>query len=145
MQIISTIAGSDTAAYLAAVDCAERRAFHSFFDQHVIEDEDIGYIPIDEGDYILERVKHVVEGLNVHLQPFQFRRRRAASSMSFCAVCGVSFWKACSTSTRSGSLAGQITRNALDSSRTRILRTPGPTVFIGFQSSGSFPNCTSLN
>lgn len=68
MQITSTNAGSDTAAYLAAVACAERRALHSFFDQHVIEDEDIGYITIDEGDYgalpmtIIDRIVHSVPG-----------------------------------------------------------------------------------
>ena len=68
MQIISSYAGSDTAAYLAAVACAERRAFHSFFDQHVIEDDDIGYISIDEGDYgalptqLIDRVVYTVTG-----------------------------------------------------------------------------------
>jgi len=68
MQIISTYAGSDTAAYLAAVACAERRAFHSFFDQHVIEDDDIGYVSIDEGDYgalptpLIDRVVYTVTG-----------------------------------------------------------------------------------
>ena len=68
MQIISTTAGSDTAAYLAAVACAERRAFHSFFDQHVIEDDELGYIALDEGDsnalpaHLAARVVHTVHG-----------------------------------------------------------------------------------
>ncbi len=68
MQITSTNAGSDTAAYLTAIACAERRALHSFFDQHVIEDEDIGYITIDEGDYgapptqLIDRVVYTVPG-----------------------------------------------------------------------------------
>lgn len=68
MQITSTVAGTNTAAYLAAVACAERRALHSFFDQHVIEDEDIGYFTIDEGDYgalpmtLIDRVVHTVPG-----------------------------------------------------------------------------------
>lgn len=67
MQIISTVAGTDTAAYLAAIACAERRALHSYFDQHVIEEEG-GYIAIDEGDYgalpmqIIDRVVHTVPG-----------------------------------------------------------------------------------
>lgn len=67
MQIISTVAGTDTAAYLAAVACAERRALHSYFDQHVIEEEG-AYIAIDEGDYgalpmqIIDRVVHTVPG-----------------------------------------------------------------------------------
>lgn len=67
MQIISTVAGTDTAAYLAAIACAERRALHSYFDQHVIEEEE-GYIAIDEGDYgalpmqIIDRVVHTVPG-----------------------------------------------------------------------------------
>ena len=65
MQIITTIAGTDTAAYLAAIACAERRALHSYFDQHVIEDEG-RYITIDEGDYgalpmqIIDRVVYTV-------------------------------------------------------------------------------------
>ncbi|ATI80603.1 hypothetical protein [Sphingobium yanoikuyae] len=67
MQIISTVAGTDTAAYLAAVACAERRALHSYFDQHVIEEEG-AYLAIDEGDYgalpmqIIDRVVHTVPG-----------------------------------------------------------------------------------
>src|SRR3546814_13330727 len=41
MQIISN-AAADNAAYFAAVACAERRALHSYFDQHVIQDDEIG-------------------------------------------------------------------------------------------------------
>lgn len=44
------IAIMDTGHYLAAVALAERRALHSYFDQHVIED-DGRYFSIDEGDY----------------------------------------------------------------------------------------------
>lgn len=68
MQIISTAAHADAAAYLAALAFAERRALHSFFDQHVIEDGDDGFIAIDEGDYdalpmgIIDRVVHTVPG-----------------------------------------------------------------------------------
>jgi len=67
MQIISTVAGTDAAAYLAAIACAERRALHSYFDQHVIEEEG-RYVAIDEGDYgalpmqIIDRVVHTVSG-----------------------------------------------------------------------------------
>jgi len=68
MQTISTAAHADTARYLAAVAFAERRALHSFFDQHVIEDDAEGYIAIDEGDYdalpmtLIDRVVHTVPG-----------------------------------------------------------------------------------
>ncbi|MDT7533055.1 hypothetical protein OVY48_06340 [Sphingobium sp. SA2] len=68
MQTTSTVAGTDTAAYLAAVACAERRALHSFFDQHVIEDEDIGYFTIDEADYgalpttLIDRIVYTTPG-----------------------------------------------------------------------------------
>ena len=47
---------------------AERRALHSFFDQHVVEDEDLGYFALDEGDYnalpahLASRVVHTVHG-----------------------------------------------------------------------------------
>lgn len=67
MQTISNIAIADTAAYLAAVACAEQRALHSYFDQHVIEDAD-GYVAIDEGDYnalpsrLIDRIVHTVAG-----------------------------------------------------------------------------------
>lgn len=68
MQIISTAAHADTANYLAALAFAERRAFHSYFDQHVIEDERGGFTAIDEGDYdalpmtLIDRVVHTVPG-----------------------------------------------------------------------------------
>jgi hypothetical protein len=68
MQIISTSATYDHAGFMAAVACAERRAPHSYFDQHVIEDPEIGYITIDEGDYdalpitIIDRLVHTVPG-----------------------------------------------------------------------------------
>ncbi|MFL0418522.1 hypothetical protein ACH0CP_13115 [Sphingomonas sp. 179-I 2A4 NHS] len=68
MQTNSTTAYNDTAAYLAALAFAERRALHSFFDQHVIEDEMKGYVAIDEGDYgalpmaLIDRVVHTVPG-----------------------------------------------------------------------------------
>jgi hypothetical protein len=68
MQIISTAAHADTANYLAALAFAERRAFHSFFDQHVIEDAPGRYIAIDEGDYnalpmtLIDQVVHTVPG-----------------------------------------------------------------------------------
>ena len=51
MQIISTSAAADNAAFFAAIANAERRALHSYFDQHVVADEEAGYITIDEGDY----------------------------------------------------------------------------------------------
>ena len=68
MQITSTAAQNDAAAYLAAVACAERRALHSFFDQHVLEDGEAGYITIDEGDYgalpmpMIDRIVYSVPG-----------------------------------------------------------------------------------
>ena len=54
--------------YFAALDLAERRALHSFFDQHIIEDRKLGYFALDEGDYnalpahLVERVVHTVHG-----------------------------------------------------------------------------------
>jgi len=68
MQIISNIVGNDHVAYLAAVACAERRALHSFFDQHIIEAPEGGYVAVDEGDYdalpdaFIERVVHTIPG-----------------------------------------------------------------------------------
>src|SRR3546814_13199472 len=68
MQIISTSAAADNAAFFAAIANAERRALHSYFDQHVVADEEAGYITIDEGDYgelpmtIIDRIVHRVPG-----------------------------------------------------------------------------------
>src|SRR3546814_7444705 len=42
MQIISTSDAADNAAFFAAIANAERRALHSYFDQHVVADEEIG-------------------------------------------------------------------------------------------------------
>lgn len=59
----------DAQSYFAAVETAERRAQHSFFDQHVMEDESQGYVALDEGDYdvlpawALSRVVHTVHGV----------------------------------------------------------------------------------
>ncbi len=37
--------------YFEGLETAEQRALHSFFDQHVIEDDELGYRAVDEGDY----------------------------------------------------------------------------------------------
>ncbi|MBW3167496.1 hypothetical protein [Qipengyuania flava] len=42
---------SGSNSYFEALATAERRALHSFFDQHVVEDDDLGYFALDEGDY----------------------------------------------------------------------------------------------
>ncbi|RVT38671.1 hypothetical protein [Sphingobium algorifonticola] len=68
MQMISTNAAADNAAYFAAVAYAERRAQHSYFDQHVIADKDLGYLAIDEGDYgalsqpMIDRIVYTAAG-----------------------------------------------------------------------------------
>jgi len=59
---------SPTHSYFEALECAERRALHSYFDQHIIEDDELGYIAVDEGDYnalpaaLCSRVVHTVHG-----------------------------------------------------------------------------------
>lgn len=58
----------DPNSYFEALAAAERRALHSFFDQHVVEDEAHGYFAFDEGDYdalpahLADRVVHTVRG-----------------------------------------------------------------------------------
>ena len=42
---------NDQAAYVAALDRAHARSYHSYFNQHVLTDTEAGYITIDEGDY----------------------------------------------------------------------------------------------
>src|SRR3546814_13079574 len=67
LPIISN-AAADNAAYFAAVACAERRALHSYFDQHVIQDDELGYLAIDEGDYgalgqpMIDRIVYTARG-----------------------------------------------------------------------------------
>lgn len=61
---------SNSERYFAAlaVAVAERRALHSFFDQHIVEDRELGYFALDEGDYnalparLAARVVHTVHG-----------------------------------------------------------------------------------
>ena len=59
---------SDTSSYFEALAVAEQRALHSFFDQHVVEDGERGYLALDEGDYnalpvhLADRVVHTVHG-----------------------------------------------------------------------------------
>jgi len=55
-------------SYFEALELAERRALHSYFDQHIVEDEELGYIALDEGDYcalpahLAARVVHTIHG-----------------------------------------------------------------------------------
>jgi len=59
---------SPTQSYFEALECAERRTLHSYFDQHILEDDELGYIAVDEGDYnalpaaLYSRVVHTVHG-----------------------------------------------------------------------------------
>jgi len=59
---------SDQAAFVAALDQAHARAFHSYFTQYVLVDGEGGYIAVDEGDYgalpkaMLDRVVDTVPG-----------------------------------------------------------------------------------
>jgi hypothetical protein len=67
MALQTQTAIMDTGHYLVAVAIAERRALHSYFDQHVIEDNGT-YLSIDEGDYsalptqLIDKVVHTVPG-----------------------------------------------------------------------------------
>ncbi len=42
---------ADQAAFIAALDQAHARSFHSYYTQYVLTDDEAGYIAIDEGDY----------------------------------------------------------------------------------------------
>ena len=41
----------DQAAFVAALDQAHARSYHSYFTQYVLTDGEAGYIAVDEGDY----------------------------------------------------------------------------------------------
>jgi alpha-D-ribose 1-methylphosphonate 5-phosphate C-P lyase len=57
---------ADHAAYLEAYASAAGRAAHSYFDQHIIQDNDGRYWVADEGDYeplmqdLIDRIVHTV-------------------------------------------------------------------------------------
>ena len=59
---------SNSERYFAALAVAERRALHSFFDQHIVDDKRLGYFALDEGDYnalpahLAARVVNTVHG-----------------------------------------------------------------------------------
>ena len=59
---------ADQAAFVAALDQAHARSFHSYFTQYVLTDDEAGYIAVDEGDYgalpkaMLDRVIDTVAG-----------------------------------------------------------------------------------
>ena len=56
------------AAFVAALDQAHARSFHSYYTQYILADEEGGYIAVDEGDYgalpqaMLDRVIDTVPG-----------------------------------------------------------------------------------
>lgn len=41
---------ADQAAFVAALDQAHARSYHSYFTQYVLTDDEAGYIAVDEGD-----------------------------------------------------------------------------------------------
>ena len=53
MSVSMNTAGvhSAEAAFVAALDQAHARAFHSYFTQYILTDDNKGYIAVDEGDY----------------------------------------------------------------------------------------------
>jgi len=59
---------ADQAAFVAALDQAHARSFHSYYTQYVLTDDEAGYIAVDEGDYgalpkaMLDRVIDTVPG-----------------------------------------------------------------------------------
>ena len=78
----------DPISYAAAVRAATCRAQHSFFDQHVIEDEFGCFLAIDEGDYnalpqdLIDRIVHSVPGMMAD----DFDEANIARAASFMSV-----------------------------------------------------------
>ena len=78
----------DPISYDAAVRAAYVRAQHSFFDQHVIEDEFGCFLAIDEGDYnalpqdLIDRIVHSVPGMMAD----DFDEANIARAASFMSV-----------------------------------------------------------
>jgi len=78
----------DSVSYDAAVRAASIRAQHSFFDQHVIEDEFGCFLAIDEGDYnalpqdLIDRIVHSIPGMMAD----DFDEANIARAASFMSV-----------------------------------------------------------
>lgn len=51
MNIADTGFQAEQAAFVAALDQAHARSFHSYFTQYILTDAERGYIAVDEGDY----------------------------------------------------------------------------------------------
>ena len=68
LNIAAAGPAADQAAFIAALDQAHARSFHSYFTQYVLTDGEAGYIAVDEGDYgalpkaLLDRVIDTVPG-----------------------------------------------------------------------------------
>ncbi|ABD26627.1 hypothetical protein Saro_2188 [Novosphingobium aromaticivorans DSM 12444] len=68
LNIAAAGPAADQAAFVAALDQAHARSFHSYFTQYVLTDDEAGYIAVDEGDYgalpkaMLDRVIDTVRG-----------------------------------------------------------------------------------
>ena len=68
LNIAAAGPAADQAAFVAALDQAHARSFHSYFTQFVLTDDEAGYIAVDEGDYgalpktMLDRVIDTVPG-----------------------------------------------------------------------------------
>ena len=78
----------DPISYDAALRAATIRAQHSFFDSHVIENDDGSFSAIDEGDYnalprdLIDRIVHTVPGMMAD----DFDEANIARAASFMSV-----------------------------------------------------------
>ena len=78
----------DPISYDAALRAATIRAQHSFFDSHVIENDDGSFSAIDEGDYnalpqdLIDRIVHSVPGMMAD----DFDEANIARAASFMSV-----------------------------------------------------------
>ena len=68
LNIAAASCQADQAAFVAALDQAHARSYHSYYTQYVLTDNEAGYIAVDEGDYsalpkaMLDRVIDTVPG-----------------------------------------------------------------------------------
>ena len=78
----------DPISYDAALRAATIRAQHSFFDSHVIENDDGSFSTLDEGDYnalpqdLIDRIVHSVPGMMAD----DFDEANIARAASFMSV-----------------------------------------------------------
>src|SRR3546814_4423568 len=67
-------------SYFEALELAERRALHSYFDQHIVEDEELGYIALDRSE---EHSSELQSLMRISYAVFCLKKKRKNKTITF--------------------------------------------------------------